>query len=223
MNSTRALVRTRAHRRSAVSAGNAISIASARHARSPRERPDERVVGRSRPDSSATSVEKAIASTPNSSIVHWTTGAEEVAMQIERAVGILSKLRDGEDPRTGRALPAGSPCHDVDVVRALYTVLARVEDGSDCEAGAPVAPPSPPRPSRSRAGKPWTDPEDECLAAGFDEGRTVTDLGRALERSESAIRLRLVKLGRLSAEDVMTGRRRREVRAAPEPAAAAAS
>lgn len=132
-------------------------------------------------------------------------------MQLNRAVEILERLRDGEDPRTGKALPAGNAAQESDVVRALYTVLAALADGcGDEEAGEGAALPKPDKPKPSRAGKPWTDEEDERLAAAFDNGETVAKLGRAFERSESAIRLRLVKLGRLSAEDVLTGRRRRE-------------
>jgi hypothetical protein len=129
-------------------------------------------------------------------------------MLLSRAVEILSRLRDGEDPRTGKSLPSGSPAHDPDVVRALYTVLAEVTDCGEGPSPEPAEAPAPKRPSPTRAGKPWTDDEDKCLATGFDEGRTVGELSRVLERSQAAVRLRLVKLGRLSAEDAMTGRSR---------------
>jgi hypothetical protein len=137
-------------------------------------------------------------------------------MRLTRAVEILERLRDGEDPRTGRPLPPASPAQEPDVVRALYTVLAALPGGDDGEpAGDAAEVPTPRKPHPSRAGAPWTDDEDARLAAAFDAGDGVTKLARALERSASAVRLRLVKLGRLSAEDVLTSRSRRR-----EPVAA---
>lgn len=132
-------------------------------------------------------------------------------MRLERAVEILQRLRDGEDPRTGRPLPAGSPAQDPDVVRALYTVLEGVpEEPAEREAARPRAP----HPGASRAGRPWSAEEDERLGIAFDAGEPISRLARAFERSVKAIRLRLVKLGRLSPEEAPAPRRR-------EPAVAA--
>jgi hypothetical protein len=139
-------------------------------------------------------------------------------MRLSRAVEILSKLRDGEDPRTGKALPESSPCQSPEVVRALFTALAELPRAED---DAPVETAPSDRPKPTRAGKPWTKEEDDCLGAGFDEGRGVAELSRLFDRSRSAIRLRLVKLGRLSAEDVMLGRSRKRP-SADAPVAAAA-
>lgn len=141
-------------------------------------------------------------------------------MQLTRAVEILGRLRDGEDPRTGRPLPAGSPAQDLDVVRALYTVLASLPggDGAACEPSEDPAP-RPPRPAALRSGQPWTDDEDARLAAAFDGGETFGKLSAAFGRSSKAIRLRLVKLGRLSPDDAPAPRSRGPSR---EPAAAPA-
>jgi hypothetical protein len=135
-------------------------------------------------------------------------------MHLARAVEILERLRDGEEPVTGRALPEDSPCQTPEVVRALYTALAALPESA---RERPAEAPAPARPRLARAGKPWTDEEDRCLAAAFDEGRAVSEIARVLDRSRKAVRLRLVKLGRMSAEDVPTGRRGRA------PAAAAAA
>lgn len=135
-------------------------------------------------------------------------------MQLMRAIEILGRLRDGEDPRTGRALPSGNPAHEPDVIRALFTVLGALPEGGD-GAGTPARLPRTPKPQPTRAGRPWTDDEDARLSAGFDGGASVSKLARELERSPAAIRLRLVKLGRLSAEDVLTGRSRARRDAAP--------
>ncbi len=131
-------------------------------------------------------------------------------MLLERAIEILERLRDGEDPMSGKPLPVGSPAQSPDVVRALYTVLAALPgDGGEsaCE-GAKL--PKPKKPQPSKAGKPWTDEDDAKLGSAFDEGQTVSSLSKELGRSPAAVRLRLVKLGRLSAEDVLLSRGRRE-------------
>jgi len=120
-------------------------------------------------------------------------------MHLTRAVEILERLRDGEDPRTGRALPADSPYQQPDVVRALFTALAALPAVDAPEEAADA---KPPRSRPARAGEPWRDDEDERLAAAFDEGRGVAELARVFGRSRSAIRLRLVKLGRLSEDEV---------------------
>ena len=135
-------------------------------------------------------------------------------MQITRAIEILGRLRDGEDPRTGRALPSGSPAHEPDVIRALFTVLGALPDGGDGAGGA-AAPTRNGKSHRTRAGRPWSGEEDARLSSAFDGGESVSKLARELERSPAAIRLRLVKLGRLSAEDVLTGRSRARRDAAP--------
>jgi hypothetical protein len=131
-------------------------------------------------------------------------------MRLTRAVEILERLRDGEDPRTGKPLPSGSPAQEPDVVRALYTVLAALPGEGGAGEGEPVELPRPLRPQPSRAGQPWTDEEDARLGAAFDAGESVGRLSKAFERSAAAIRLRLVKLGRLSAEDALTSRSRRQ-------------
>src|SRR5438105_4921202 len=104
-------------------------------------------------------------------------------MQIARAVQILERLRDGEDPRTGRPLPSGpaqerGPIQDPETVRALYTVLAALPEQTEALPARVAQTGKPPRagvtrPHATRAGQPWTDSEDERLAAGFDAGDSV--------------------------------------------------
>ena len=135
-------------------------------------------------------------------------------MQLMRAIEILGRLRDGEDPRTGKSLPSGSPAQEPDVIRALFTVLGSLPEAGD-GAVAAAASPRNGKSHRTRAGRPWSDEEDARLTNAFDGGESVSKLARQLERSPAAIRLRLVKLGRLSAEDVLTGRSRARRDAAP--------
>ena len=46
-------------------------------------------------------------------------------------------------------------------------------------------------------GKPWTAEEDSVLAAEFDAGLTLGEIARKHERTQSSIRLRLEKLGKI--------------------------
>jgi hypothetical protein len=124
---------------------------------------------------------------------------EEVAMNLAQAVDVLERLRDGKGSRDGRPALPECACQSADAVRALYAVLAALPP---VEATTPAAEqPTPPRARPARAGAAWTDDEDERLGAAFDEGRGVAELARVFGRSRAAIRLRLVKLGRLSTDE----------------------
>jgi hypothetical protein len=46
-------------------------------------------------------------------------------------------------------------------------------------------------------GKPWTVEEDATLTAEFDAGATLSDIARKHLRTQSSIRLRLEKLGKI--------------------------
>jgi hypothetical protein len=46
-------------------------------------------------------------------------------------------------------------------------------------------------------GKPWTEGEDKLLTAQFDAGATISEVARKHERTQSSIRLRLEKLGKI--------------------------
>jgi DNA-binding NarL/FixJ family response regulator len=129
-------------------------------------------------------------------------------MLIVRAIEILERMRDGKEPVSGKILTSEGPWQSAEVVRALYTVLAALPESAREEPAEETAPSTKPR--LSRAGKPWTDEEDRCLAVAFDEGRGVPEIARLLDRSRKAVRLRLVKLGRIAAEDAPAPRRRRE-------------
>jgi DNA-binding NarL/FixJ family response regulator len=131
-------------------------------------------------------------------------------MLIVRAIEILERMRDGKEPVTGKILTSEGPWQSAEVVRALYTVLAALPAEAREEPDEETPPPASTKPRLARAGKPWTDEEDRCLAVAFDEGRAVPEIARVLDRSRKAVRLRLVKLGRIAAEDAPAGRRRRE-------------
>ena len=51
----------------------------------------------------------------------------------------------------------------------------------------------------AKTGEPWTEEEDRKLLASFDAGHALGDLAVAHQRTQTGIRARLVKYGRLAA------------------------
>ena len=103
-------------------------------------------------------------------------------MQKAAALKILQQLADGIDPHTGQIFGADSPYQHPDTVRALF--LALRELGGAEAAVAPVQLPAKSRAAAStnppaNSGKPWSDEEDRALAAGFDSGKKIPEIGRA--------------------------------------------
>ena len=113
-------------------------------------------------------------------------------MDDTRAAEILKSLAAGEAGVEAAALQ--SP----DVVRALFLAAESLEArvrAARRNSGLP-----------RNAGKPWTAEEDERLLAGFDGGATVEALTAAHERTRAGIEARLVKHGRLEAEQAGAAR-----------------
>ena len=112
-------------------------------------------------------------------------------MDIERAKELLTLLSDGVNPMTGEVLPKDDSCNQVEIVRALNTVLRFLE-------GQPKAAE---KKSPENAGKPWTDEDEEVLGRMFDAGYTGKEICNHFKRSPGAIAARLVKLGKINERD----------------------
>jgi hypothetical protein len=115
-------------------------------------------------------------------------------MDDTRAAEILKSLAAGDAPGESSALQ--SP----DVVRALFLAAESLEARARLARRNSTLP--------RNAGKPWTQEEDERLLAGFDGGATVDALTVAHERTRAGIEARLVKHGRLEAEQAGAARMR---------------
>jgi hypothetical protein len=111
------------------------------------------------------------------------TVAEGGDMDINRAKEIVSALAEGIDPTTGEIMPDNSVYNKGDVVRALYTVLAYLDDNK--------AKKQQPR----NAGKPWTESEDDKLRDEFDSMMKISDIAKEHGRTYKAIESRLDYLG----------------------------
>ena len=108
-------------------------------------------------------------------------------MDIIRAKEILEILADGVNPSTGELLHENDSCNQVEVVRALHTVLKCLEHVSK----------KPKRPSAENTGKPWTEDDEKNLCRMFDTGCTKREMANHFQRSQGAIAARLVHLGRI--------------------------
>jgi hypothetical protein len=118
-------------------------------------------------------------------------------MDDSKAAEILKSLAAGTDP-------AGGPLSDVtalqspDVVRALFLAADSLESRVRQSRRQSLLP--------RNAGKPWSQEEDERLLRAFDGGVSVDQLTAAHERTRAGIEARLVKHGRLEADQAPAAR-----------------
>lgn len=110
-----------------------------------------------------------------------------MSMDIQRAKEILSILADGINPTTGEVLPDYDSCNQVDVVRALHSILIELEKQTDKKSSK----------QPENAGKPWTRDEDERLVIEYSSGATTIELAKMHKRTKGSISSRLVKLGEI--------------------------
>jgi hypothetical protein len=115
-----------------------------------------------------------------------------------KAAEILKSLAAGVSPADGSSLPAGTPLQLPDVVRALFLAADSLESRTRQARRNSSLP--------RNAGKPWAQQEDERLLSAFDGGATVETLAQAHERTRAGIEARLVKHGRLEAEQAPAAR-----------------
>jgi hypothetical protein len=112
-------------------------------------------------------------------------------MQLDAALPIVRSLADGVNPFTGEAYPDQSPYAEPRALRALYSAIDLMSRELDREKRRQRLP--------ANFGKPWSEGEDVALAAAFDGGAPMVEIGRKHGRTAGAIRLRLEKLGKIEA------------------------
>jgi hypothetical protein len=110
-------------------------------------------------------------------------------MEKQKIISILESLADGIDPASGEAFPGDSPYQNPDIVRALFHAVRMLNEEQ----------PQAKKEGLPRSGKPWTEEEDGQLREAFllDSNIKISQLARAHERTDGAIRSRLQKLGLL--------------------------
>ena len=113
-------------------------------------------------------------------------------MEDLKAAEIIKSLAAGSCPTDAATLQAP------DVVRALVLAAESLEARARGARRNSALP--------RNAGKTWTPEEDERLLAAFDAGTPVEALATAHERTRAGIEARLVKHGRLDAEQAPAAR-----------------
>lgn len=112
-------------------------------------------------------------------------------MDQSQALAIVKSLANGIDPESGEVFPAEGAYQRPQVVRALYTAAEALERVAQHERKKSQLP--------AKTGEPWTEDEDRKLLAAFDTGSALQELAAAHERTQTGVRARLVKYGRLAA------------------------
>ena len=112
-------------------------------------------------------------------------------MEQAQALAIVKSLANGIDPENGEVFPAEGAYQRAQTVRALYTAVEALERAAQFERRKQQLP--------AKTGEPWTEDEDRKLLASFDAGHALGDLAVAHQRTQTGIRARLVKYGRLAA------------------------
>ena len=110
-------------------------------------------------------------------------------MQLDAALPIVRALADGVNPVTGEAYPEHSPYAEPRTLRALYSAVDLMQKEVEREKRRERLP--------ANFGKPWTEGEDRALVAEFDGSLAIPDIARRHARTQSSIRLRLEKLGKI--------------------------
>ena len=113
-------------------------------------------------------------------------------MELCAALPILRALADGVNPITGEAYPEHSPYAEPRTLRALYSAVDLVQREVEREKRREKLP--------ANFGKPWTEREDIDLRERFQNNVTLPEIARAHARTQSSCRLRLEKLGLITAQ-----------------------
>jgi hypothetical protein len=110
-------------------------------------------------------------------------------MQLDAALPIVRALADGINPVTGEAYPDQSPYAEPRTLRALYSAVDLMQKEVEREKRRQMLP--------ANFGKSWTQAEDENLVGEFDARVPIIEMARRHARTQSSIRLRLEKLGKI--------------------------
>lgn len=105
----------------------------------------------------------------------------------KESVRILKALADGFHPLTGEELPDESCYQSAKVLRALIAGIEALEAAPNQANKS--------KPGLKSAGKPWDKEEDQTLLMDWESGSTIKDLAANHQRTEGAIRSRLIRLG----------------------------
>ena len=110
-------------------------------------------------------------------------------MQLQNALPIIRALADGVDPHSGAVFEEATPYAEPKTLRALFSAVELMEREVEREKRRERLP--------ANFGKPWTSEEDMAAISEFESGLTLPEMARRHLRTQSSIRLRLEKLGKI--------------------------
>ena len=110
-------------------------------------------------------------------------------MTPSRPIDILNALIQGLDPHTVEPLAPDSALHRAEVLRALLAAAAALEQSTARAQRRAQLP--------ANVGRPWSEGEQERLAAGFRAGEPPAALAEKHRRTLRAIEARLERMGLL--------------------------
>lgn len=121
-----------------------------------------------------------------------------IIMDDMQAAEILKVLAAGAGSAVGQSPTSPANLQSAEVLRALFLGADALQTRAKAGRRQSTLP--------RNAGKPWSADEDERLLAGFDAGRKMDELIAAHERTRAGIEARLVKHGRLEADQASAAR-----------------
>lgn len=116
--------------------------------------------------------------------------SEAAALRTDQARRILELLLDGVNPVTGECLDDEHVCMQPLVMRALHVAIEALGAG---ESALPQA--------KMAANRPWTQEDDDMIAAMHESGRTIEEICAAMQRRPRSLRRRMEALGLIEAEN----------------------
>jgi hypothetical protein len=120
----------------------------------------------------------------------------EAKMETAMACQILTSMLEGRDPLTGRQLQTIESLRRPEVVRAFYLGReAILKKGPGPEPSAIASMPLGTPVRTTRPGSAWSLSDEEDAEASYKSGRTIRDIARKLNRSQTSIERKLKRLG----------------------------
>ena len=112
-------------------------------------------------------------------------------MNQTEALSVIRSLANGVDPESGEVFAADGVYQRAQTVRALYEAAEALERAERFERRKQQLP--------AKTGEPWSEDEDRKLLSALDAGKGLPDLAAGHQRTQTGVRARLVKYGRLAA------------------------
>ncbi len=114
-------------------------------------------------------------------------------MDVEEALKVVEALAEGVNPETGELLPSESCFNSPRVIRAMYAAKEALSGSIRIAERISKRP--------AKAGRSWSEAEDQQLANSFDAGSSVDQLAEDHGRTKGAIAARLVRIGKIKERD----------------------